>query len=166
MALASTSVLVVENAPQNGRFQQLYPEGKLQLPPDSLGYSPRSAGGSDPGSFQITSSALGPGACEILCASFESRVSISYSPLALPKVSLTGHYSQTSGELVFPKQDPQVGDPSVGLGPPRSFGENFCNCNNPPIRGSLTWEYRSYLCMPLPLLFFFLLFLLYFFSCR
>ena len=30
-----------------------------------------------PGSFQITASALGPGACEILCAPFKSGVSIS-----------------------------------------------------------------------------------------
>ena len=33
---------------------------------------PRSAGGSDAGSFQITASVLGPGACKILCAPFNS----------------------------------------------------------------------------------------------
>ena len=36
IALASTSVLVVEQAPQNGCCQHLCPQRKSQLPPDSL----------------------------------------------------------------------------------------------------------------------------------
>ena len=71
MALASTSVYVVEGAPQNGR-QCLCPQGELQLPPASLGDSPRSAGRSDPSSFQITASALGPVVCVALCAPFKT----------------------------------------------------------------------------------------------
>ena len=52
-----------------------------------MGGSPRSAGGSDAGSFQTAASALGPRACEILCEPFESGVSVSHSHLALQKVS-------------------------------------------------------------------------------
>ena len=36
---------------------------------------------SDSGSFQIIASSLGPRACEILCVSFKSGVSISHSHL-------------------------------------------------------------------------------------
>ena len=60
MVLASTNVHVVEQAPQNGCHQCLCPQSELQLPPASLGDSPRLAGGSDPASFQITASALDP----------------------------------------------------------------------------------------------------------
>lgn len=56
--LASTSMHVVEQAPQNGCHQCEGSPGELQLPPASLGHSPRSAGGSDPGFFQIISSSL------------------------------------------------------------------------------------------------------------
>ena len=62
--------------------------------PASLGGSPRSAGGSDPGSFQITASVLGPRACKMLCAPFKSGVSISHSPLALLKASPSDLHSQ------------------------------------------------------------------------
>ena len=51
-----------------------YPQGELHLPTASLRGSPRSAGGSHPGSFQITASALGLRVCEILCAPFKNRV--------------------------------------------------------------------------------------------
>lgn len=57
----------------------------LLSPGDSLG----SAGRSDPGSFQIPASALGPGAREILCAPFTSGLSISHSPLVVLKVGPT-----------------------------------------------------------------------------
>ena len=66
MVLAHTNVLVVEQAPQDGCQQHLCPQDETQLPPASLGGSPRSAGGFDPGSFQISASALGPRACELL----------------------------------------------------------------------------------------------------
>lgn len=67
------------------------------MPPASPGVSPRSAGGSGPSFFQITTSAMHPVACEILCGSFKSEVSISCSPLALMKVSLSGLHSQMFG---------------------------------------------------------------------
>ena len=57
----------------------------LLSPGDSLG----SAGRSDPGSFQIPASALGPGAREILCAPFTSGLSVSHSPLVVLKVGPT-----------------------------------------------------------------------------
>lgn len=62
MAPASTSVPVVEQAPQNGCCRRLCPQGALQLLPASPGDSPRPAGGSVPGSFQMTAPDLGPGA--------------------------------------------------------------------------------------------------------
>lgn len=49
------------------------------LPQDS----PRPAGRSGPGCYQITALALGPNACEILCVPLQSEVSISSSPLEL-----------------------------------------------------------------------------------
>ena len=52
------------------------------MPLISPGDAPRSASGSDSGSFQITASVLGLGACEILHVSFKSEVSVSYSLLA------------------------------------------------------------------------------------
>ena len=59
MALASTSVQGAEQAPQNGSCQYLWPQGEPQVPPTSLGGSSRSAGGSDPGFFQMNASMLG-----------------------------------------------------------------------------------------------------------
>ena len=94
MALASTIVFVVEQSSQNGCPQCLCLQGELQLPPASPGGSPRSAGGSDPGSFQITASSMGPGVCEILCAPFESGVSISLSPLGPSEVNSAGLQGQ------------------------------------------------------------------------
>ena len=64
MTLANTSVLVVAWTPQNSCHQCLCFQGEFQFPPVSLGGSPRSAHGSDPGSFQISVTVLGPGVCE------------------------------------------------------------------------------------------------------
>ena len=106
MALASTSFHVVDPAPQNGFHQCLYPQGELQLPPASLGASPRSASGSDPGSFQITASALGLGACEILCAPFKNGISFlqpsgspEISPDGLSKPNVLGVHLPSAGPL-------------------------------------------------------------------
>ena len=137
MAFVSTSVLVVEHIPHNGCYQCLCPQSELQLLPVSLGGSPRSAGGSDPGTFQITASSLGLGACEILCVPLKSGLSISYSPLALPKVSTTGFQSQTFWGLIFLVQDPQARSWGAQCGVDLSLlGENLCNCNYAPICGS------------------------------
>lgn len=85
--------------------------GELQLPPASLENSLRSAGRSDPGSFQITASALAPSVCEILCESFKSRVFISPSPVRFLKVSLTGIHSQTFWGLIYPVSTPRLESP-------------------------------------------------------
>ena len=122
MALASTRVHMVDRAPQNGCCQCLCPQDELQLPPASPGDSPRSAGRSDPGSFQITA-ALHPGVCEILCEPFKSGVSISHSPLSLPKVIPTGLQSQTSGGLSSWCRTPRAREPDIGLRPLAPWGK-------------------------------------------
>ena len=63
------------------------------------GYS-GSAGGYGPGSFQISTSALGPKVYEILCTFSKSRVFISDS-LTLLKVSPAGLQSQMLWGFVF-----------------------------------------------------------------
>ena len=101
---------MVKGGPQNGYHQCLCPQDKLQLPSASPGDSPRSAGGSDPGFFQIIAFSLGPRACEILCTPFRIGVSISHRPLVLPKVSAASLQSQTFVELVLLMQDPWAGE--------------------------------------------------------
>lgn len=59
MTLASTSVHMVVGAHQMAATTCLYRQNELQVSPASLGDSPRAAGESDPGSFQVTTSALG-----------------------------------------------------------------------------------------------------------
>lgn len=78
--------------------------------------SPRSVGQSDPGPFQITASAVGPGEGEISCAPSESEVCISHSPLGLQKVSPIRLQSQTFWGLVFLVQEP-TGETDVGSDP-------------------------------------------------
>ena len=85
-----TSVHMVEAASKNDCHQCLYPQDELHLPVASLGDSPRLAGRSGPGSYQMTAFALGPRACEILCVPFKSEVSIFPSPVGLPKLSPVG----------------------------------------------------------------------------
>ena len=59
-------------------------------PGDSLGI----AGRFDPVTYQVTASALGSRACEILYVPFKSEVSISPSPMELSEISPTGLHSQ------------------------------------------------------------------------
>ena len=70
MALVSASVLVVEQSPSDGCLQCLCPQGEPQFFLTYPEESPRSADGFDPGSFQITASALDPKACEIFVCTF------------------------------------------------------------------------------------------------
>ena len=114
MVLARTSVHVVEQAPQNGCYQNLCPQGDSSCLHVSLGDSPRSAGGSDPGSFQITASALAPWACEILCASFKKKDCYFLQPSECPECK--PHWPSKSNVLGIhlPLWN---GEPSVGLGP-------------------------------------------------
>lgn len=81
-------------------------------------------GASDPGSFQILASALGPKVCEDL--------SISHSPPGLLKVSYASLESQTIRGLIFPVQDSYLGNLMWNLDP-SLFGENLCNYKYPPV---------------------------------
>ena len=136
MTPSNTSVHTVEVAPQHGCCQCLCPEGEPQPPLASLGDSPRPAGRSDPCSYQIVAFALGPGACEILCAPCKSEVSIFLSPLELPKLSPTGLPSHMLWEFVFPEKDPWAGDPNVGLRTLMPVGEPLQYNNYSPVCGS------------------------------
>ena len=142
MVFASTSVLVVDRAPKNGRRQCLCPQGELQLPPASLGGSPRSASGSDPGSSQITASALGPGTCEILCVPFKGGVSISPSPLALLKLSPLAFKAKCSGGLSSWHSTPRLGSLMWHLDT-LLLWENLCSCNYSPLCGLPAWRGRG-----------------------
>ena len=130
MAPASTGVHVVEGAPQNGFCQCLRLQGELQLLPASLGDSLRSECRSDPGSFQMTASALGPNACEVLCEPVKSGVSISHRPLALlnVKASLAFKALHTPEGLSSWCRTPELGSPVWSLDPLLP-GENLCNCD-------------------------------------
>ena len=81
---------------------------------------------------------------QILCVPFKSGVSISHNSLALPKVSPTGLWSQTSWRLIFLVQDPQTGEPRWGSDP-FLLGENLHICNYPPVCGLPTQKYGSWL---------------------
>ena len=85
------------------------------LPPALWGDSPRPAGGSGPGSCQITGSAPGPDGLGLLCAPPKSEESISTNPLGLLKISPTGLESQMLWGLTLMVQDPQAGEPNMEL---------------------------------------------------
>ena len=124
---------------------------------------PRSAGGPDPGSFQITASPLCPGTCDVLCGPFKSGIFVFHSPLALPRMScwsskanVLGAHS-SSGSLHWGAQCGGQTPRSLGstsatvfifpfVGHPPSVGLNFTA--SPPLLPTLLW------------------FLLYIFSCR
>ena len=160
---------MVEGDSKNGCHLYLCPHGELQLPPAYLGNSPRLTGRFDPGSYQITASALGPRVCEILSVPFKSEVSISPSPLGPSKVSPADLRIQMFWGLVFLIQDPCAGEPNVGLRsltPMFLLWENLCNViilqfvSCPP--GDMGLDYIA----SLPFLLISRWFLLYVFSCR
>ena len=70
--------------------------------------------------------------CDILCSSFKSGVSVSYSPLALSYTSLAGLQSQTFWGLAFPVENPQAWEPDVRFrslapwGEPLQLWLSFC----------------------------------------
>ena len=133
IALASTSVHMVEHTPKNDCCQFLCPTGELQLSPAFPRNSSESAGRYDLDSFQITASALGSGACEILFVPFNSRVSISF-PLAFKAKHSRGLSSQC--------RTPRLG--SLMWGSDLSLcREKLCNYNYSPICGLPTWGYGS-----------------------
>ena len=127
MVLVSINVLMVNKLPKTDCYKCLCPQSEPHLPFTSPGSSPRLAGGSDPGFFQITVSTLGPEACEILCMPFKSGVyfpQTSCSPESklhwpskpnVPRACLLGAEAPRLGRLMW-------GLDSLLL------GENFCNC--------------------------------------
>lgn len=98
MALASTSVHVVDGAPQMAASSVCVPRVSSAASCPSGG-SPRAAAASDPGSFQIIASAL------VWSMTFFmpplSVDSVSHSPLALPKLSPGRLQIQKFWEILF-----------------------------------------------------------------
>ena len=137
-------VLLVEQAPQNGCFQCLHPQGKPQLSPVSLGGSLRWASRSDPGFFQATGSMLGLRTCVILHAPFKRGVSISLSHPALPYTSRAGLQNQMFWGLSSWCSPPRLGS-LVCVLDPLFLGEKLHNYYYPPIYGSPTRECGSWL---------------------
>ena len=136
-ALASTSVLIVEWAPQNNFGQCLYTQDKLQFPLVSPEAVQEQQVGLSQSSFKLLLLSWVPGHVRFLCTPFKSGVSISNSLLTLPKISPIGVQSQVflgvhlSGTK-FPVWGALCEADSLFL------EGNFCNCNYLPICGSLT----------------------------
>ena len=65
------------------------------------------------------------GVCDILCVPFKSKVSIPYSPLALPKVSTYDLQRLMFWGLTFSGQEPQAEEPDMRLGPLGPWGESL-----------------------------------------
>ena len=115
MALTSARVLMVEQTPQNGYCQCLCPQVELQFPPASLGGSPRSAGGSDPGSFQITALPWVSERVRLCVCSLRVEFPFPTAPWLSPEMSPIGLQCHTFWRLVFLVQDAQAGEPAMGL---------------------------------------------------
>lgn len=113
MSLASTSILMVEQAPPFGCCQYLCPQVVSQLIPSSPGGSARLASVSDSGSCQVTASVLGE---HVRFDMHPLRAeSLSYSLLAVLYTSPADLRSYVFWGLVFPVQNLCAGDPCVCL---------------------------------------------------
>lgn len=131
------TLMTLEGVFQNGACQHQCPHGRtgspkwlppvslpqceLQLPPASLGDSPRSGRGSDPGS--LLPSSLVPTTDKILCLPFQNGVSINHSLLSLLKISITDLQSQMLWGLIFLVHDSGVQSPLWGTDPLFPGGE-------------------------------------------
>lgn len=131
MTLSSTSILVVEQDPQIGCHKCLFPRWSPRcilplwkaLQDHQMGLTQA------PVKLLSLHWGLEPvrvGVCLL------DRGSVSCSLLVFLCASPT--VNQTFWQLIFPLQDPP-GSPTWGLGP-LLLGENFCNCDYPPICGS------------------------------
>lgn len=102
-----------------------YSEPQLPLP---SGAPLRPAGRSDPGSYEVIASSLGP-ICsnETLIAPSKCGVSLSPSPVAFLWSSLTDILSQMLQGFLIPVTDPQAGKTDVGLQGCHCCGENICD---------------------------------------
>ena len=133
MIFASTSVFVVEQAPQNGCCICVpWVCSSCLLPPWEA--FPRSTGRADPSSSQIIASSLGPETCELLCAPFKRGVSISSRPMALLKLNPLVFQAKCSRGLSSWHRTPRVGSLMQSLDT-FLLWENLCSCNYSPLHG-------------------------------
>ena len=109
--------------------------------------------------YEVAAFALGPSAHQILRAPCKSDVPVSPSPVEMLQLSLQ---SQMLWELLFPKTDPQAGEPDMGLRTLTPVGEPL-QYNYSPVWGSPTpsqvygiWLYCE--CAPLTVSLWFLLY--------
>lgn len=99
-------------------------KSELQVSLASLEDPLRSAGGSEPGFFQITASSLHLGICtKTLSVFFQRGVSISYRLLALPKAALLAFKAKCSGTHTLSVGHHRLKELSVGLGTLITWGE-------------------------------------------
>jgi len=132
VADSSISICVAEYSPVH-----LPPVSTTRVshsPHTSAGDSPRPAGRSGPGSYQITTFALGPGVCEVLWVLFMSEVSISASPVGLLQLSPNGFKATCSGGLFSGCWTPRLGSPMWGSELPVLW-ENLCPVIVPQFQG-------------------------------
>ena len=121
MSLASTSILMVEQAPPFGCCQYLCPQVVSQLIPSSPGGSARLASVSDSGSCQVTASVLGE---HVRFDMHPLRAeSLSYSLLAVLYTSPADLRSYMFWGLVFPVQNLCWGSLCVSV-TPHSLGKS------------------------------------------
>ena len=149
MALSSTCVHMLEWTPKMAAASVYIPKDELQLPLVSLGDSPRKAGGSGSGSFQVISSTLGFRSCKIVCAPFKSRVCFP-QPFDSPKSKLCWPSKVNILGACIWSTRLSLGIPMWALDP-SLLGENPFNCNYYPVCGSHTHGYGSWLyCVSAP----------------
>ena len=130
MALASTSVHMVEGAPGNGCCQSVSP-----------GWAPVASC-----LFERLSTIQAPFKLLLLPWVLElvrfyvhslRMKSVSHSPLGQMNISPTGLQSQRFSRLIFLVQNLELRS-TVWSSDPLLLGENFCNCNYFPLCGSST----------------------------
>ena len=112
MVPTSISGLAVEHTPSNGCFPSLHSQGEPHcLLPFHEALQDQQVSLTEV--TQVNASALGLGACMILCTPSKIRVSVACSPEALLNTSPTGFQSQMFWGLVFLMQSPWVEEPQT-----------------------------------------------------
>lgn len=131
---------MVEWVPQNGYCRCLCPQDESQLSSSSLGGSPGSARESDSSFFQITASALSPGVYEILCAPFNSGISISHSPDS-PENKPHWPSKQKILGAHLPSEEPRGWGAQWGACTPSSLGRTSTIVITLPLVSHLPWGF-------------------------
>ena len=100
MVPTSVSGLAVEHTPSNGCFPSLHPQGEPHcLLPFHEALQDQQVSLTEV--IQVNASAVGLGACMILCTPYKIRVSVACSPEALLNTSPTGFQSQMFWGLIL-----------------------------------------------------------------